>query len=303
MRRENYKNLLMTEYQSDWDLPLPRERQIAGDGEMVARVTGEIRNRPAWGKGAEAPARDEVEAEGKNAALVQNSAPDGAGNVEAIFKSREIDRAGGEGIVERLPGEAGRAKFLEERLVRPGSEDARFHVRAEKVNQSLKSVQGVATVERVGIEVTGDNGRSSRNVRQKELNLALAAAGCAEHFKVSIGHGDGSAHAAVQTNNQGVAVAVALLLTFRVIEAGRKAKIAGFKNGKSRKSGVALKGGGVLARREEFFANSFGEFLERWSEHDLHAQALPYFISDAAIAGSRHTVVDLVEAQDFGTAN
>src|SRR5688572_20501978 len=136
---------------------------------MVARLTGKIRNRPAWGKRAETAAGDEVEAEGKDAVSLQDSGSNGAGNVAAVFERGKINGTGGESIVERFPAEAGGAKFLEQGFVPPGIEDARFDVRAEKECQSLKSVQGVTAVEGVGIEVAGDDGCAGRNPGEEEF--------------------------------------------------------------------------------------------------------------------------------------
>lgn len=52
---------------------------------MVAGLAGEVCNGAAGSDGVEAAAGDEVEAEGENAASLQDATADGAGNVETVF--------------------------------------------------------------------------------------------------------------------------------------------------------------------------------------------------------------------------
>lgn len=59
--------------------------EVAGDRKVVAGLAGEIGNGAAGCDGAQAAAGDEVEAEGENAASLQDATADGAGNVETVF--------------------------------------------------------------------------------------------------------------------------------------------------------------------------------------------------------------------------
>src|SRR2546425_9573647 len=80
---------------------------VAGDGEMVARLVGEISDGASGGTGVEAAAADEVEAKRNHAAAGEDEVTNGRGNISPVFNGGEIDGAGRQNIVEGSPGEAG----------------------------------------------------------------------------------------------------------------------------------------------------------------------------------------------------
>jgi hypothetical protein len=70
---------------------------------VIARLTGQIGNRPARRKSTQTAAGDEIESQGKNAAVVENPVAEEIGHVLSVFKRSEIDETGGGGIVELVP--------------------------------------------------------------------------------------------------------------------------------------------------------------------------------------------------------
>ena len=74
-----------------WPVVYLLKRNVTSYRQMVAGLAGKVCDGAALRDRAEAPAADEVEAEGKNPITGENVVTDGSGNVFAVFDGGKID--------------------------------------------------------------------------------------------------------------------------------------------------------------------------------------------------------------------
>ena len=132
----------------------------------------------------------EVQAKRENAAPGKDELAEGRRDVLSILNRRKVDGACRVSIIERFPGEAGIPKFLKKRFVNRRPQDTAFHVAPEKRDKRTKSMQCRAAIERVGVEVAGnDCGTLGKRIEDKP-HLPCPAVRSSKNFQMRVSYGN-----------------------------------------------------------------------------------------------------------------
>jgi hypothetical protein len=185
---------------------------------------GKVGDGAAGGKSTKGATGDEIEAQGKDAAVFKDAVPDKRRDVGLILEGIEIDGTSGKSVIKGYDGEPGGPEVTKEGFVKCGSQGTGFHCGQEETRKGVQSLKKGAPVKGVGVEVSGHDGWTRGNVLQQEFHLARAAAPGRENLEMRVGNCEGAASES-HTHDQGMAGAGASFGTARGVVADRKGKV------------------------------------------------------------------------------